>query len=1349
MAEGARSASLAADNDQEEGATTPSNQMDFLSGGGAMGALMRAKEWSQTPIGPIERWPQSLRTTVSICLASRFPMLIWWSPELVMLYNDAYRPILGATKHPTALGQVGQACWPEIWDIIGPMLHSVLTTGEATWSDDQLLLLDRNGYVEECYFTFSYSPIRGETGGVSGVFTAVTETTERVLRERRMRALRELAATTADAATPADACQRMALTLATAHADLPFALLYLLDAQGTMATLAGSCGLLGETAVAPTPDHQTGMGDQIAGGPLSEAAARGVLIPISRVAALCGATVADLLPTEVRSAYLMPIAQPGQTPAQGVLVVGINPCRAFDEGYQEYCAMLASQTAAALTNARAREEERARAEALAELDRAKTAFFSNVSHEFRTPLTLLLGPIEELLGAREVDALPPAQRERLGIAWRNALRLQKLVNTLLDFSRIEAGRLAATYEPTDLSALTGELASTFRSAIERAGMRLVVDCPTLSQPAYVDLEMWEKIVLNLLSNAYKFTFEGEISVVLREAAGAVELTVRDTGVGIPPEELPHIFERFHTVRGTRARTHEGTGIGLALVRELARRHSGEVRVTSAPDQGSVFTVTMPLGSAHLPADHIGAARAHDATHTGSAPYTEEARRWLDHAPGAASALRAALAQVGAPALANARILLVDDNADMRDYVARLLTEQSWQVTAVGDGAAALASARTSPPDLVLSDVMMPGLDGFALLRALRRDPHTRAVPTILLSARAGEEATIEGLEAGADDYLIKPFSARELIARVRAHLALAQIEREAAERASQLEAVIEAMSDGVFVYDSDGTIVHTNSALREMLGLDANYFAQPMAERIRLLDMRDAQGQPMPREEWVLPRALRGETLRGARAAEQHVRTLDGRDLVLSTTGGPVRDLAGEIVGAVAVVRDVTERRRLDRRTHTALNALLAMASAVVETPDETPTDDAKLAARTQLAATRIADLTREVLGYQRVTITAFDPENGQVRPVAISGVNEEEERAWHVQLAQADLANYLDPRDIAALMAGQVITADLTPSRRKEAAFGGLIAALAPMRLGHRLIGTVAGDFGPGPHDFAPEELAVTGGVAKLAALILERDRLWRERACAEARTLGLKESNRQMSEFLGIAGHELRTPLTVIKANIQLLTKRAQREAASTGDASQVRANTLLPRTERQIDRLSRLVSDLVDVSRIQKGKLDLQPEPCDLVAILRDTLEEQRMTNAERTIRLRLPRDQHAPVMADCDRISQVITNFITNALKYSSADQPVQVGLTLGMDSAQVSVRDHGPGIPPAEREHVWELFHRVRGIEVRSGSGVGLGLGLYICATIVARHGGKVGVESAVGEGSTFWFTLPLRKATAE
>jgi len=790
-----------------------------------MGALMRSLDWSKTPLGPVEKWPQSLRTSVSICLSSRYPMLIWWGPELVMLYNDAYRPMLGSIKHPQAMGQRGSECWPEIWDIIGPMLESVMTTGTATWSANQMLLLERNGYPEECYFTFSYSPIRDETGGVGGVFTAVSETTGQVLSERRLRTLHDLAERTAEADTTEQACSIAIEVLAEDAADIPFALLYLLENNGKQARLCENLGLEANTLASPSVVEMAQEEQACAGTwPLVKVARTGQAELIEQLTERFDAMLVQTVLGIPHTALVLPISHPGQQTPYGLLVAGISPLRALDDDYKNFFELAAGQVGNAIAKARSFQEAREQAEVLAELDRAKTSFFSNVSHEFRTPLTLMLGPIEEALADLDADptsetATPQEatrrirQHERLEIVRRNSLRLLKLVNTLLDFSRIEAGRVQAVYEPTDLASFTADLSSVFRSALERAQLCLNVYCPPLSEPVYVDRDMWEKIVLNLLSNAFKFTFEGQVTVSLHENGNAVELIVSDTGTGIPKEEVPHLFERFHRIRGARARTHEGSGIGLALVHELVHLHSGTVQVESEVDCGTTFTVTIPLGTAHLPQDRIrsgGPEWAETLTTLGATPYIEEAMRWL---PEISVAPTGALVQTArytdqhnsqqATAAQDKKeqktktqeiphILLADDNTDMRDYLQRLLSTR-YSVDKVANGAEALAAAFQRTPDLILSDIMMPELDGFQLLHALRADPRTSAIPVILLSARAGEEAAIEGLEAGADDYLVKPFSARELLARVSAHLEMAKVrqqttlrERQHAERLQKL-----------------------------------------------------------------------------------------------------------------------------------------------------------------------------------------------------------------------------------------------------------------------------------------------------------------------------------------------------------------------------------------------------------------------------------------------------------------------------------------------------------------------------------------------------------------------------------
>jgi signal transduction histidine kinase len=690
--------------------------LSFLAGGGEMGARMRELDWSKTPLGPSRLWPQSLRSTLSMLLPSKAQIILFWGPEFVVFYNDAYRPVFGA-KHPDALGLPGSQAWSEIWDTqLHELLAGVVRTGEAFWARDLLFELERYGFPEETYFDVSYDPVRVESGEVGGVFCIVTETTERVVGERRMALLRELAARNATARTARDACVLAMETLAARSDDVTFALVYVDD------ELQGA-----------TPEAEKRL---VAAGP-------------------------DLVKT-------LPVASSTGGSRGGRLVVGLNPRRPFDEQYRSFLDLVADQFGTALVNARAYEEERQRAEALAAIDRAKTAFFSNVSHEFRTPLTLMLGPVENLIS--EADGpLSGAQKRDLGILQRNAGRLLKLVNTLLDFSRIEAGRVTATYAPTDVAALTRELAGGFRSAMDHAGIHFDVSCEAIEAPVFLDRDMWEQIVLNLLSNALKFTFNGSIRVDLCLQDGLVELSVTDTGTGIPASELPKIFDRFHRVEGAKSRTHEGTGIGLALTHELVRLHGGTITADSEIGKGTRFVVRVPTGRAHLPDDRVVAAPPPVSERSFVSLVDETARGLPESA--------ARTEQHVTRSSHAARVLVVDDNADMRDYLCQVL--RGWEVTTATNGVVALEEAQTNPPDLIVTDVMMPELDGFGLLKELRTDPRTHAIPVLMLSARAGEEARVSGFDAGVDDYIVKPFSSRELIARVGSLLKLSRARREA------------------------------------------------------------------------------------------------------------------------------------------------------------------------------------------------------------------------------------------------------------------------------------------------------------------------------------------------------------------------------------------------------------------------------------------------------------------------------------------------------------------------------------------------------------------------------------------
>jgi signal transduction histidine kinase len=869
----------------------------LFDGGGDTGALMRTTDWGATPLGDAATWPQSLRTVVRIMLTSRYAMWIGWGPDLTFLYNDAYSRMTLAGKHPWALGRPTREVWAEIWEELKPRIDTVLSNGEATFDEALLLFLERHGYSEETYHTFSYSPLTDDAGHVAGNFCVVTEETERVIGERRLGALRLLAAALAAAKTEVDVFAGVEAAIAADPRDIPFSLIYTFSMADASAERAARTGI---------------AGDHAAAGPVF--AADNTIWPFADLLAGSGAVTIDTsrvpqpLPAgpwqkPPAQALVLPITPQGHGRPAAAFVVGLNPYRQLDAAYRSFLELFAGQIAAGLANARAYAEERRRADALAAVDRAKTVFFSNVSHEFRTPLTLMLGPTQDALAAGGALTGP-----ELDMVYRNQLRLLKLVNSLLDFSRAEAGRTQATYHAVDLATLTADLASTFRSAVERAGLRLDVDCPPLPAPVFVDPQMWEKIVLNLLSNAFKFTFDGGIRVALRGGADGATLIVEDTGVGIPQHELPRIFERFHRIEGSRSRTHEGSGIGLALVRDLIALHGGAIDVSSRPNHGTTFRVTVPAGSAHLPAEQLGRSTTLVSGPGVASAFVAEAERWQDGG-GAPAAAEAVPHAAGGE---RARIVLADDNADMRDYVRRLLGER-WDVVAARDGRAALGAIRDGGADLVITDVMMPEVDGFALLKAIRGDASTRDIPVLVLSARAGEEMRLEGLQAGADDYLVKPFSARELLARVEVLMLRASIRavenlqrRQLADIFRQAPAAIAILRGPEHVFE------HANPAYLELIG-DRNVVGVPA--RTALPELAGQGLFELLDDVFQTGRAHVGKALR-----LMVNRAGDGSpvECFFDFVYQPMRDATGAIDGIAVLIFEVSELARARREAETA-----------------------------------------------------------------------------------------------------------------------------------------------------------------------------------------------------------------------------------------------------------------------------------------------------------------------------------------------------------------------------------------------------------------------------------------------
>jgi signal transduction histidine kinase len=530
-----------------------------------MADLVRTFDWATTPLGPMKDWPDALKNTVRILVTSRFSMWMAWGPELTFLYNDSYARTTLGKKHPWALGKPASEVWSEIWKDIGPRIHRVMESGEATWDEMLMLILERSGFQEETYHTFSYSPLDGPDGKIVGMLCVVIEDTVRVIGGRQLAALSTLSAELAGAISKQDVFSAIERGLAN-QKDMPCTLTYLLNEEGTRLHLVARTGVDADhPAAATTIDIEM----EPEAWPIRDVLSSDRAIIVENLLEQFPDLPAGCWDRPPFRARLGPIARQGQDEPVGVFITALNPYREFDSFYEEFLDLVAGQIAASITNAQAYEEERTRAESLAALDRAKTTFFSNVSHELRTPLTLILGPIEDALTARTPPAL-----ESVEMMQRNARRLLKLVNGLLDFVRIEVGRAHATFEATDLSLLTANIASVFRSAVERAGLKLIVECPLLPEPVYVDREMWEKIELNLLSNALKSTFEGEIRVAITATGGKALVSVSDTGTGISESDLAHLFERFRRTQAEPRRQRHRTRPGARAGGDARRRNPG-------------------------------------------------------------------------------------------------------------------------------------------------------------------------------------------------------------------------------------------------------------------------------------------------------------------------------------------------------------------------------------------------------------------------------------------------------------------------------------------------------------------------------------------------------------------------------------------------------------------------------------------------------------------------------------------------------------------------------------------------------------------------------------------------------
>jgi PAS domain S-box-containing protein len=996
--------------------------------------------WEEHALGPIDRWPQSLRTAVSLILDSRHPMWIGWGESMTFLYNDAYLHVLGIAKHPWALGRPAWEVWAEIWDICGPLAEKVFRNGEATFVDDVRLFMSRGDRLEETFYSFSYSPIRDESGRVAGLFCPSNDVTAKVVGARRLRTLSELAGKALTEITNEAACASAARTLEKNPDDLPFGLIYLAD--GERLRLQQRIGIDGAAAVDEVLDPAQ-LGCRL-------------LLDAARWAPRGAAGL------PVTEALVLPIAGQVEARPLGALVAGINPTAPLDTEYATFFELIASSLGTAMSNARAVTEAQRRADMLAEMDRAKTDFFSNVSHEFRTPLTLMLAPLGEL-------ALVNDERERhlAQSARRNALRLLKLVNALLEFSRLEAGRTDATFVETDLAALTRDIASGFRSAIESAGLRFTVSTP-LEERAYVDPSMWERVLLNLLSNALKFTLDGAISIELQREGDDAVLRVSDTGTGIAPEEIARLFERFHRIRGAQSRSYEGSGIGLALVQDLVRLHGGSVDVESALNRGTTFSVRIPLGRAHLDSARIAPA--------GSVTFTSAAEQYLADVESTMTVrVITPASSAGEPGLARPRVLLADDNHDLRAYLTDILGTR-YDVTATSNGAEALEAARNGHYDLIVSDVMMPVMDGFELLRAIRAAEDLSTIPFILLSARAGEEAAIEGLGKGADDYIVKPFAREELLARVGAQLSAAAIRERATEQLRASESryrtlaaslpyiVFEADADGRLTYVSDEFTRYTGEPAERAYGNGWRVFVHP-----------DDRGE-MPSR------------------AEMRLRRGDGLYRWFSVRAVAQRE-EGRIVRWTGTATDIHDQRQAIRERD-----FLARASELLARPLELDETLRAVAAFTvpEFADWCQIDLRTEDGRVRTVAVAHRDRSVDRLAQHLVGSVNTSPDSAYGspyvMRTGRSQLLTQVRPE-----MISQTVESSETLALYERLGFGPSIAV--PLIAEGQTVGMLAVVYGPSSRTYTEDDLPMFEELGRRAGLAIHRARLFeREHRAAES---------------------------------------------------------------------------------------------------------------------------------------------------------------------------------------------------------------------------------------------------------
>lgn len=1243
---------------------------EFLSGGGEMGQRIREYDWSSTSLGPVDTWPQSLRTCIRIMLISRQPIWIGWGKDLIKFYNDPYKAIVGG-KHPWALGKPASVVWKDIWKDIEPMLKVVMEDNEGTYVESQLLIMERNGYPEETYYTFSYTPIPGDDGKTEGMFCANSDDTDKIISERQLKTLTALGKELSDCKTRDEIITRTLKTLSENPQDFPFAIFR--NLVGNKAILEKTTPMGEALKVLPAEI------DLLSNAPVAQVIKRSIEEKSVQLYENLLSTVGELpkgaweIPTD--KTIVLPIIQSGAKEPYGVLVIGMNPYRLFDENYKSFFSLIADQVANAFADLYSFEQERKRVEALAEIDRAKTHFFSNISHEFRTPLTLIIGPVQEVLQDEKTD---PEVRKQMQLANRNALRMQRLVNTLLDFSRIEAGRLEGRFIKTDIISLTKDLASNFRSAIEKAGMELEFETSELTQDVYVDIEMWEKIILNLLSNALKYSKKGKILVTIKQQDNQLLVTIKDDGVGIPADQVEKIFDRFHRIESTSGRSQEGTGIGLSMVRELVRIHEGTIRVESVVGEGSSFIISIPLGKDHLDESML-VSEYLSKENSLIESFSEEALQWVnenDHDIHEPVSIHALAIQGEAPL-----ILLADDNSDMREYVKRILSSRCTVHTA-NNGAEAIEMFRQNNYELIITDVMMPVMNGFELVDKIRKDYYKKNTPVIFLSARAGEEAKMEGIDAGADDYLVKPFSSRELIAKVEANIKIARNRIKAEKNLKNI--IYQSPFAMNIMKGKDFVIEIANRKVLEMLNKEENEIVgKPMLEVfpelaeqgiIEILNKVIETGEPFTANE--MPVVIYKKDIPEV--------------LYVNLIFEPIFSEEGAVEAIISVSMDVTTQvkaRNIIEQNQKELDELANAVPQLVWVADKNGTPY-----------------------YYNDRVSEF------------SGIRKNEKGLWEWEMI-------LHPDDIeptTKAWSDSVVTGNLYQIEHrlemKDGSFRWFLSRALPYR---NEKGEIHKWFGTATDIHASKEHST----------ILEDEVIRRTAQLNELNNV-LHQSNYELQQFAHVASHDLREPLRKIKTFTERLS-------LDPGNTFTEKSRSFIDKINSASDRLFTMVEGVLNYSVLNASKQSI--EFVDLNVVVDNIKSDLELLIQKKNAVInhsQLPVVEGSSVLL-YQLFYNLINNAIKFS---KAGEDPVisittSPGTTNGKPCFNISISDNGIGFDPEYADKIFESFTRLNSKDKFEGTG----LGLSLCKRIVERHSGQISAESIPGQGSTFHFCIPTNQ----